>query len=434
MIDYWCNAFTPDRAPLWRRGHRTPTASPSSLGARDADDFCPTSTRDGRCAWTGLGIDHASPAGDARWRPTMLPSTSSHHYAAAADRRLHQRRGRRPPRAVRTGCGAIRPDRTVTVTSKRPNEPRSSRRTVSGSIAHTHSWDRPLRPCRGLCAVLHALVRTITPCRSWPRPAPVRRPPRRTRLGHPGGDRRRRPRPIPTSTFVLSHHRDRRGWTETIRAARRSRRTSSSAPRPTRRRRWPPALVDFLRTDGTRLRTVGHGVPAQRPRSTSLGQLDALDVDGRTKEASRPSRPRTHDGSSPASLPESEAADDRVPCAGSDRPTPCSPSRTGPGERPTISTLGPLRVGVEYRKVDPAALEEAYGDNASRHAPRSWRTSPEGGFTDEGVSIHVIDASRRPRVRALRRVRRRAALPLCRQGGRPRTHSCTTTTVAHSAR
>jgi len=50
--------------------------------------------------------------------------------------------------------------------------------------------------------------------------------------------------------------------------------------------------------------------------------------------------------------------------------------------------IGPLRIGVEYRKVDPEALEKIYAD--TEHLEELRETSPEGGFTDEGVSIHVV--------------------------------------------
>ena len=46
----------------------------------------------------------------------------------------------------------------------------------------------------------------------------------------------------------------------------------------------------------------------------------------------------------------------------------------------------PLRIGVEYRVVDPDALAEAYeGDDLAEIEEHS----PEGGFTDEGLSIHI---------------------------------------------
>jgi hypothetical protein len=49
---------------------------------------------------------------------------------------------------------------------------------------------------------------------------------------------------------------------------------------------------------------------------------------------------------------------------------------------------GPLTFGVEYRDVDPDALRATYADNAAHLAELEAR-SPEGGFADEGVSIHV---------------------------------------------
>jgi hypothetical protein len=53
--------------------------------------------------------------------------------------------------------------------------------------------------------------------------------------------------------------------------------------------------------------------------------------------------------------------------------------------------MGPLRVGIEYRKVDPQALEKIYAD--SEHLAELEAASPEGGFTDEGVSIHVVSVA-----------------------------------------
>jgi hypothetical protein len=52
---------------------------------------------------------------------------------------------------------------------------------------------------------------------------------------------------------------------------------------------------------------------------------------------------------------------------------------------------GPLRIGVEYRKVDPEALKKIYAD--TEHLAELEATSPEGGFTDEGVSIHVVNVA-----------------------------------------
>jgi hypothetical protein len=49
---------------------------------------------------------------------------------------------------------------------------------------------------------------------------------------------------------------------------------------------------------------------------------------------------------------------------------------------------GAVTFGVEYRDVDPDGLEATYGDD-----PQAWaeivENSPDGGFADTGVSLHV---------------------------------------------
>jgi len=49
---------------------------------------------------------------------------------------------------------------------------------------------------------------------------------------------------------------------------------------------------------------------------------------------------------------------------------------------------GNLTFGVEYRMVDPASLQATYAGNDS-HLAELFERWPGGGFTDEGVSIHV---------------------------------------------
>ena len=49
---------------------------------------------------------------------------------------------------------------------------------------------------------------------------------------------------------------------------------------------------------------------------------------------------------------------------------------------------GAVTFGVEYRDLDPASLTATYAGNAAHLAELEAR-SPEGGFSDEGVSIHV---------------------------------------------
>lgn len=51
-------------------------------------------------------------------------------------------------------------------------------------------------------------------------------------------------------------------------------------------------------------------------------------------------------------------------------------------------TAGVVTIGVEYRDVTPEALLELYGDDPAQLAELLAK-SPEGGFADEGVSLHV---------------------------------------------
>ncbi|MCF2530858.1 DUF7700 domain-containing protein [Yinghuangia soli] len=57
-----------------------------------------------------------------------------------------------------------------------------------------------------------------------------------------------------------------------------------------------------------------------------------------------------------------------------------------------ILDAGAVRIGVEYRDVDPEALRAAYAGNAA-HLAELEEKSPAGGFSDEGVSVHVYDAA-----------------------------------------
>jgi hypothetical protein len=50
-----------------------------------------------------------------------------------------------------------------------------------------------------------------------------------------------------------------------------------------------------------------------------------------------------------------------------------------------------LRLGVEYRDIGPEDLVATYQHNPD-HLAELLARSPEGGFSDEGVSLHVCDA------------------------------------------
>ena len=65
-----------------------------------------------------------------------------------------------------------------------------------------------------------------------------------------------------------------------------------------------------------------------------------------------------------------------------------------PPQPPVPENTRPLPAGaitftVEYRELDPGSLNATYAGNAE-HLAELQERSPEGGFTDEGVSIHVL--------------------------------------------
>lgn len=49
---------------------------------------------------------------------------------------------------------------------------------------------------------------------------------------------------------------------------------------------------------------------------------------------------------------------------------------------------GAVTIGVEYRALDPDSLVETYKDNPEQ-LREMLEKSPDGGFTDQGVSLHV---------------------------------------------
>jgi hypothetical protein len=58
-------------------------------------------------------------------------------------------------------------------------------------------------------------------------------------------------------------------------------------------------------------------------------------------------------------------------------------------ENTRLLPAGAITFGVEYRELDPESLAATYAGNAEQLAELEEQ-SPEGGFADEGVSIHVI--------------------------------------------
>lgn len=65
------------------------------------------------------------------------------------------------------------------------------------------------------------------------------------------------------------------------------------------------------------------------------------------------------------------------------QPEPMDPAACTPFEAGAVTFV------LEYRSVDPARLEAAYADRPEDLA-EIRKFSPEGGFTDTGLSIHVL--------------------------------------------
>jgi hypothetical protein len=60
-------------------------------------------------------------------------------------------------------------------------------------------------------------------------------------------------------------------------------------------------------------------------------------------------------------------------------------------ENTRVVPAGNVTFGVEYRMVDPASLQTTYAGN-DEHLAELFERWPGGGFTDQGVSIHVWGA------------------------------------------
>src|SRR5262249_45075996 len=87
----------------------------------------------------------------------------------------------------------------------------------------------------------------------------------------------------------------------------------------------------------------------------------------------------------PRRLPQTVRRRSRVPRIGKVYTTPPQP----PVEENTLYLpAGAVTFGVEYRDVDPDSLAATYADNAG-HLTELEEKSAEGGFFDEGVTIHV---------------------------------------------
>jgi predicted TIM-barrel fold metal-dependent hydrolase len=268
MIDYWCNAFTPDREPLWQAVIQQDGLS-IRLGAREDDAFCSVAEmvdRMNQATITTLilpvcDLDDGSPLD--HFAHYALRPTEIHQLAAA------------------------HPDRFVGMYSMSPDEPGDIEAADEalnsawcvGIHNHTHSWDHgfdspALRPYYELAAK-HGVPVVMQAGASGGH--------RDHTLGHP--DAIAAPAAeFPTVDFVLSHLG--LPWIEeTIAAARaHANVVLGTATHPPRR--WPAELLDFVRSDGAEKTLFGSGYPLTGHLFVQ-SQFDALDISAAAKEALR---------------------------------------------------------------------------------------------------------------------------------------------------
>jgi predicted TIM-barrel fold metal-dependent hydrolase len=264
IIDYLCNAFTPDRVAVWKEA----TAG-LALKIRE-DEFVEPAAMVARM--DELGIDTVL-------LPTVVPVTgeppaaTTFEAVATTWREAEQLAQRWPGRfAALTVL-----DPTTGVAGVRETRARLREPWVVGCYLHTHSWDRPLDnadyyPYYTLAADLEVPVAMQAGASGGMTPSECGRP---IGIDRPALY-------FPDTRFVLSHT----GWPwvdEAIAMARKFPNvfigTASYPPR-----RWPDALVEFVRGAGrdktlfgTNFPTVGH--------HQALGQLPELGLDDATTAA-----------------------------------------------------------------------------------------------------------------------------------------------------
>ena len=268
MIDYWCNAFTPDREPLWHDVIARDGLT-IRLGAREDDAFVDAVgmvQRMNQGAITTLVLPVCELPPDAPiddFAPYALRPVEIHQLAAAHPGRF-------------LGVWSVNPDDPDDVAAA---ESALESAWCLGLHTHTHSWDHAFdspayAPYYALAAE-HGVPFVMQAGRSGGH--------RVHELGHPSAIAG--PASLyPDVPFVLSHLG--LPWlTEAIEMATAHPNVHlGTATHPPLR--WPGELLHYLRGAGASKVLFGTGYPLTGHLHT-LAQLDALDVDGPTKEALR---------------------------------------------------------------------------------------------------------------------------------------------------
>jgi predicted TIM-barrel fold metal-dependent hydrolase len=268
MIDYWCNAFTPDRGSLWERVIEQDGLT-IKLGARDDDQFVDVAgmvARMNQAAITTLVLPVCELDGDADLDDFA-------HYALRTTE-MHQLAAAHPGRFV--GLFSVNPDAPGDI--ELADEALHSAWCV-GLHNHTHSgdhtFDAPIFDPYYSLAATHGVPFVMQAGASGGH--------RVHELGHPSAIDSPATR-YPGVDFVLSHLGI--PWlADAIRAAHdHDNVLLGTATHPPRR--WPETFLDFITGPGREKALFGTGYPLTGHLHVQA-QLDALDVPAATKEALR---------------------------------------------------------------------------------------------------------------------------------------------------
>ncbi|MFT5201788.1 MAG: putative TIM-barrel fold metal-dependent hydrolase [Candidatus Aldehydirespiratoraceae bacterium] len=269
MIDYWCNAFTPDRADLWQAVIEQDELT-IKLGAREDDIFTTAELMVARMNQTAIST-LVLPVCDL---PPGAPLDEFAHYVLRPDE-IRQLSAAYPGRFV--GMFSITPTRGD-ADLEAADEALHAVWCV-GVHSHTHSWDLTfdapgMSPYYALAAK-HGVPMVMQ--------AGASGGPRIHELGHPAAIEGPAEE-FPMVAFVLSHLGI--PWlTDTIRVARNHDNVMiGTATHPPAR--WPAELLDYVRGEGAEKVLFGTGYPLTGHVHVQA-QLDALDISPATKEALR---------------------------------------------------------------------------------------------------------------------------------------------------
>jgi predicted TIM-barrel fold metal-dependent hydrolase len=269
VIDYWCNAFTPDREPLWQAVIEQDDLT-IKLGAREDDIFTTAELMVSRMNQAAIST-LVLPVCDL---PATAPLVEFAHYVLRPEE-IRQLSAAYPGRFV--GMFTITPTRGD-LDLEAADEALHSFWCV-GLHTHTHSWDltfdSPDMNAYYALAAKNGVPMVMQAGASGGR--------RTHELGHPAAIEGPAVE-FPTVDFVLSHLGI--PWLDdTLRVAREyDNVVIGTATHPPAR--WPGELLDYVRGEGAEKVLFGTGYPLTGHLHVQ-SQLDALDISAATKEALR---------------------------------------------------------------------------------------------------------------------------------------------------